>query len=296
VWPKNLSLKLTALGLALLLWFHVATNREYDYPITLTLTVGEVPSGFSLIDPLPDHIRVILHGTGKELVRLLWNEGRAKLLLEPWVEGAYIVTANHIHVEVDADLHVRQIIEPSTFKVQVDTVVQRDVQVHFQGEYVTVAGKSLVRAPQLDPVIVTILGPRSKVNRIGSVGIESATIELDDNSTRVHAKVELEDAYGVTAMPGSVFVQFEVADSERRFIRDVPIQAPPGWVAEPSTITLNVSGAGVRLDELASGAYHASAGPPLTADSGAYVSVEATLPPFIEILSVTPDRVKLVRP
>lgn len=296
MWPKNLSLKLTALGLALLLWFHVATNREYDYPITLTLTAGVVPDGFTLAEPLPEEIKVLLHGTGKELVRLLWNEGRARILLEPWMEGAYPVSADRIQVDLNADLRVKQIIEPTTFMVHVDTVIERRIQVQFEGEYVTAAGKSLVRPPQLDPEFVTLHGPRSRLNRIGSVGIESVDFDVLEGSSRVLAKVNLSDSFGVVAAPSSVHVQFEVADSERRVVKGVSVDVPQGWIAEPSTITLTVSGAESRLDELALETYRASVSPPLTLESGAWVSVEATVPALVEIISVTPDRIKLIRP
>lgn len=296
MWPKNLSLKLTALGLALLLWFHVATNREYDYPITLTLTAGVVPDGFTLAEPLPEEIKVLLHGTGKELVRLLWDEGRARILLEPGMEGAYPVSADRIQVDMNADLRVIQIIEPTTFMVHIDTVIERRIQVQFQGEYVTAAGKSLVRPPQLDPDIVTLHGPRSRLNRIGSIGIESVDFDVVEGSSRVLAKVNLSDSFGVVVAPSSVYVQFEVADSERRLVEGVPIEVPQGWIAEPSTITLTVSGAESLLNEMALERYRASVFPHPTLESGAWVSVEATVPALVEILSVTPDRVRLIRP
>lgn len=296
MWPKNLSLKLTALGLALLLWFHVATNREYDYPIILKLTAGEMPDGFSLAEPLPNQIKVLLHGTGKELVRLLWDEGRANLLLEPWMKGAYPASADHIQVDMSADLRVKQFIEPTTFKVHVDTVIRRRAEIQFQGEYVTAAGKSLVRAPQMEPESVMLFGPRSQINLIGSVGIEPVDFDVVETSTRVQVTVFLNDAYGVVADPSSVYVKFEVADSKQRLVEGVPIQVPQGWVAEPSTVTLNVSGAEARLNELAREVYRASVSPNQPAESGTVVSVDATVPPLIEILSVTPDRVKLVRP
>jgi hypothetical protein len=79
-------------------------------------------------------------------------------------------------------------------------------------------------------------------------------------------------------------------------VEGVPIQVSDGWIAEPATITLSVAGAEARLNELTADLYSASVLMVPTLESGDSVSVEATVPPLVEILSVTPSRVKLSRP
>jgi hypothetical protein len=97
---KNLSLKLTALGLAVLLWFHVATDKVYEYPVALALTPAPLPAQFALATPMPDHVRLLVSGTGKELLRFLWDDGRAEFLLEPWMSGSYRVMGLGLFIDL----------------------------------------------------------------------------------------------------------------------------------------------------------------------------------------------------
>jgi hypothetical protein len=294
VWLKNLSLKLTALGLALLLWFHVATNHNYDYAVDLALAPGSLPEGFTLAQPVPDNVRVLLRGTGKELIRLIWNNGHARLLLEPWTTGAHLVSPERILMRVDADVTIEQVLEPPLFTVQIDTVVEREVTVRFQGEYATAAKFSLVRSPVVEPQTVILSGPRSVVDRLVTVGTEPVEIELLTQSHQQSAALDLGDVFNVTAVPDTVQVHFEVAPSLLREIEGVHVQVPRGWRTDPPTVTLSIAGAEARLDRLSPSAYRVTVSPELL-EPDALVSVEATVPPLVEILTVTPAQVRAIR-
>jgi hypothetical protein len=294
VWLKNLSLKLTALGLALLLWFHVATDRNYDYAVDLALSPGSLPEGFTLAQPVPDQIRVLLSGTGKELIRLIWNDGRARLLLEPWTTGAHLVSPERILLRVDADVTIEQVLEPAVFAVQVDTLIEREVNTRFQGEYATAPRVALVRSPVVEPETVLLKGPKSVVEHLVSVGTMPVEVDLLTESHRRSAALDLGDLFNVTAVPDTVSVQFEVAPSLPREIEGVRVQVPRGWRADPPTVTLRVAGAEARLDRLSPSAYRVTVSPELL-EPDALVSVEATVPPLVEILTVTPGQVRAIR-
>ena len=296
MWIKNLSLKITALGLALLLWFHVATDRDYDYTVALPLRSGALPDGFALAEPLPDQVRFVAYGTGKELMRLLWESGHAELSLDPWVDTMWALTSDRLLLAVDANVRVKHVVEPATIRVHVDTVIRRAVRAVFQGNYATAAGISLVGPPKLEPSQVTLTGPRAAVAGISSVVTAPVDIGVLDQSTQREMPLVLDDSYNVTAMPASVTVLFHVAPSLRRDIEGIPVRVPRGFKADPPVVTFSVSGAEARLDALGLEYYRAAATPAPDPADDSLLSVEATVPPLVEILAVTPDRVRVFRP
>jgi hypothetical protein len=295
VWLKNISLKLTALILALLLWFHVATNRVYDFDTQLAFGEAPLPAGFALTEPLPDKIRVRTSGTGKELIRLLWEEGTAQIVLEPWLDTALAVTPSRLLLAMGADIEVKQVLDPSIISVHVDTVFEAAKIVRFQGVYATAAGKSLVRAPMLVPEQVMLTGPKLLVEAILSISTEATDVQMLEGDTEREVELELGDSYNVTADPERVSIRFEVAPSVRRELPGIPIQLPPGWRSEPATVTFSVAGAEERLSSLGAEYYRAAVTVEPGSPSDTLLSVEAAVPPLVEILAVTPDRVRVFK-
>jgi hypothetical protein len=296
VWLKNLPLKLTALGLALLLWFHVATNRDYDFAVDVNLRPGPLPDGFALTHPLPEQVKLLLSGSGKELIRLLWDEGYAEFSLEPRLSGPVPVTSKRLILRVGADVRIKQVLEPAQIEVQVDTVISSSARVRFEGRYALDAGVSMVRAPQIEPHSVTMTGPRELVQGLASVSVESLDIGPLKAPADYRVGLELRSLFNVTAAPESVLVRFAVAGSIRREVKDVPVSVPAGWRVDPATVTLSVSGARARLDSLPVEAYRAAASTAQLRDADSTIAVEATAPPFVEILAVAPDRISVRRP
>ena len=70
---RNPGLKLVGLGMALLLWFHVATNREYDTIIDYTLDYVNLPDSLILAARPAQSIQATAQGSGKLLLRFWWQ-------------------------------------------------------------------------------------------------------------------------------------------------------------------------------------------------------------------------------
>lgn len=292
---KNLSLKLTALGLAFLLWFHVATDKTYDFPAELDFSAVPLPRGYALTDPLPEKIRMQVTGTGKELIRLLWDGGAAELLVEPGMHEQLAVTPARLILDMDADVSIQRVLEPSHVMVYVDSVVRQAKRVRFQGEYATSPGLSLVRPPVLVPDQVTLSGPQSRVDAVAAVSTMPVDLRMLTESVTRDVALELGDAYNVTAQPRTVRLQLDVAPTVRREVPGVPVRAPAGWQADPASVTLSVAGAEARLSGLGAEYYRAAVTISTSVEPDSLYAVQATVPPLVEILSVSPDRVRLRR-
>src|SRR3989304_6003996 len=67
---RNSGLKLLALFIALLLWFHAATERVYLVEATFPVSYENLPDSLYLLNDLPMEFRVKIRGQGKELLLL----------------------------------------------------------------------------------------------------------------------------------------------------------------------------------------------------------------------------------
>jgi hypothetical protein len=292
---KNLPLKLTALGLAFLLWFHVVTDKTYDYRAELAFRAAPLPAGWVLTDPLPETIRLQVHGSGKELMRLLWEGGTAELLVEPGLHEQITVTAAHLQLNMDAEVGVQRVIDPTHVMVSVDSLVRQPKRVRFQGEYATSPGLSLVRPPVLVPDQVMLAGPKARVEAVAAVNTVPVDLRLLTESVSREVSLELGQAYNVKATPATVRLELEVAPTVRREVSGVPVQVPAGWMADPPEVTLGVAGAAERLGGLGAEYYRAAVTLPPSVRPDSLYTVHATVPPLVEILSVHPDRVRIRR-
>jgi hypothetical protein len=188
------------------------------------------------------------------------------------------------------------VLEPTHVKVHVDSVIQQAKRVRFQGEYTTSPGLSLVRPPALMPDQVILRGPKSRVEAVSTVATVPVDLRMLTASVTRDVALELGQAYNVTTEPSSVRLQFDVAPSVRREVSGVPVKTPPGWTADPATVTLGVAGAEARLSGLGVEYYRAAVSAHESIDADSFYAVQATVPPLVEILSVSPERVRLRRP
>ena len=68
---QNFWFKLVAVVMALLLWFHVATDKMYDHTDSFPLEILNVPDPLILAEELPHQVSVTIRGKGKDLLKLL---------------------------------------------------------------------------------------------------------------------------------------------------------------------------------------------------------------------------------
>lgn len=295
MWLKNLPLKLTALGLAVFLWFHVATNRTYDYPREVVLEPGVLPHGYALATPIPNRANLLFSGTGKELLRLMWEDASATLLLEPHMSGVIQLTADRLLAHADARVEIAQVIEPTAVEVHVDTVISRLAGVRLQGEFGTQPSAALTATPRIVPDRVTVSGPRTTVENLAAVRtvpFDAGTLE--SNLTK-RVALDLSEDYNVSADPDSVDVVFEVAPRTVRTISAVRVELPQGWRADPVEVTLQISGAKAVLDSLKVRDCRVTVEWSERQAADSLVPVNVQVPALVEVQSVAPAMVKVTK-
>ena len=100
-------LKITALVLGLLLWFHVATEKTYNYQLPLPVEEVSLEKGLALSQAPPDSIVAVVSATGKQLLRQKWRERGLRIIATQFSAGRHelqLTTSNTFLISPSADV------------------------------------------------------------------------------------------------------------------------------------------------------------------------------------------------
>jgi YbbR domain-containing protein len=197
---ENLWIKVTALGLAILMWY-VITQREPTstfVPVRLHL---ELDSSLALRAP-PMDVTAIVQGTPAELSRL---EGRTATItrsINANTPDTLIITLNRTDVVLPANVDARVTdILPKTVRLEFVRPVTKRVPVRSQ---VLVIGGDTLNPPFIEilPERVEIVGPRQAITQIAFVRTDTTSILASDS---IPHQVAIDTAgLGVTVKPNQV--------------------------------------------------------------------------------------------
>ena len=301
MWRKifeNIWLKLGALFLALLLWFHVTTDRSNEHAFTYPLAIVNIPDNLILYDETPDKVKVLVEGKGKTLVRLFLSR-KQKLEIDGSEfkarEIRYQIKPEHITLPSE-NLKVAEILSPKEFKIKLDYLMKKKVSVVSQvvvqpGEDFLLSGE-----PKLQPQEVVVEGPRRFVRLINSVVTESTVI--GDVKEPVSQTVNLiqPEGFNVKCQPEKVnfFANVEKGMRKEMMVRIARPNSPSGKNIKiiPERVSLTIFGEKERLESLSSEDVIATVD--LKLSTGKYKSApQIKLPSQVKLVKVTPDSVEV---
>ena len=215
-------LRLTAVGLAVLLWLWVTVERRGERPaekiVDATVTYNP-PPGMMILDP-QGTVRVRLRGSERAIRRVNPFQIDVQVVVRADREGPMEVRLQPEDVMMPEGVEAVSI-EPSVLRLHVDQEVRRllPVDVPLVGE--PAAGAQLAGKPRITPGEVLVTGPRKVVSRL--TGVRSNPISLDG-----HALDFQESALLVSPDP--------LAQLQTQVVSVVvPMQQPPP-VAEPTPV------------------------------------------------------------
>ena len=176
---KDIWLKFGALFLALLLWFHVTTDRSYEFTFSYPLSIANIPDNLVIYDEIPKKVKVSVEGKGKTLIRLFLSQKE-----ELVIDGSKF-TAGEIDYQIEPEqvslpsenLKVVQIASPKEFKIKLDYLSKKKVEVVPQIVINPHDDYLFLGEIKIQPEEVIVEGPRRFVRTISSVLTESKVIE-----------------------------------------------------------------------------------------------------------------------
>lgn len=253
----NPGLKIGSLTVALLLWFHIATEKDtYERTIEIPLQVVGIAEGYVISEEIPETWAVRFRGNGKRLLTLQWRD------LSLRVDASDIRTRGVVPLRVEnvvypeaLDLEVLEVLQPVQLTISVDRMAEVRLPVRTPIAFEVAPGYTLVGTVAAVPDSVTLTGPSRDL--VGLEYVETDTVR----NRRVREPVSIEapliapPIWNLTIEPAMVLVVHDVQELGERVFEEVPItfigtDRPERFLAQPRTTTVTVTGGVTLLESL----------------------------------------------
>lgn len=255
---ENIWIKVVALLMGLLLWFHVATEKVYNYRLALPITDIALGERLTLVDAPPDSMTVVVSASGKQLLRQKWRERGTKISTTQLSIGRHTVNltaANTSLAGAGSFMTLDEVVSPTSMLLYVDYTAETQVTVAPDITAIPDEGFAVKRISDPDPAEVTLVGARSRVRTVTTVSTEPRELTgLRDNLT-LTLPLAGPTGYQMTLKPDSVTVTIEIVAVKTRVFEDIPIvvyNAPPGKAVstQPPVLRIELTGPPEDIDLL----------------------------------------------
>ena len=255
---NNIWIKLVALAMGLLLWFHVVTEKRYNYQLSLPVKEIALKNDLTLSRFPPDSITVVVSATGKQLLRKRWRERGLKINATQFQTGRHELALNVANVSLAGDggtVKLEDVLSPNNVMLDIDFLTSSDVPVIPDIAPEPAEGFAVNEISQPEPSKVTVSGPRSLLGRINSVFTERKELAGVRNNVTMRLALQVPAGYGIHLLPDSVNVTVSVVPVKTRVLNNVPIvifNAPSDTVVRviPPIVRIEVSGPPAEVDSL----------------------------------------------
>jgi len=294
-WP----IKLTALGLAAVVWAAVAAQEPTTQIVPVVVRV-EPPPGRNIVGTVPE-VRALFRGIPRELIKLYADAPIIRKTLPDTITGSdYTLDLAIADIAViDGAAVNAQQIEPASIRITLDDVSRKSVPVVNRVTIQPDSGYQIFGGVTVSPSSITIQGPQDRVAAITSVATESVALSDVRASLRRRVPIVTTDLAGVLLSQTSVTVTAEISALADRVFDGVQVvlDADDGrtWTSVPATVNVIVTGRVSRMSGLSRDSVRVLATPPTDdATVEAVVPLRVTAPQGLQARA-TPDSVTVRR-
>jgi len=299
---RHFELKLLALALALLVWFHVATNQAYDIDVTYQLSYVNLPPLLTLAAPPPARATVRLRGAGKTILHLLLQDRRWPVDVSAAESGPMAV---HLAPELAprygiVGLEGIELVSPAQLRLLIDSVGRKKVPVVFAAAVQTEAGYVAVGAPVLTPDSVTVSGPRSALAAIDNVSTRSLVRRDLRQTIAESVNLVTPPGYHVRIEPTQARYYQKIEPYVRRTLAALPIRVSrsnpsDSMAVVPPQATVEVGGPQSAMNAVAPDSIDVFVAVTPGIAAAELVPVSARVHPPLAVLKVLPDSATVVK-
>lgn len=247
----NWRLKLSALGLSVLLWALVQTepsNQETFSSVPVRVQIadtGWTTSG----SPTPANVEVRLAGPPREIIRLAREGTSIRIPVSSVGSQDTLITLRREWVELGERSGVTvESLSPPNVRISFEPAQTRLVPV--SARMVGRIRDHLALASDIDvsPQLVRVRGPESRVTSLDSVPLEPFDLSSINRSGAFTVPVDTSGLLGASVVPQTATLDIRVEELVERVLDDITVEAQPDpgeadVVVEPASIQVRLSGA-----------------------------------------------------
>lgn len=299
---RNIQLKILAIIFAMVLWFHVATNQSYDLEIAYELAYVNIPDSLAMVEAPVDEVAVMLRGSGKGLLRLMWGERRWPVDLSRAKVGMQQIhiVADNVPLYGIQNLEVLGLLDNDTITVTLDSLGRKTVPIRSTVEIGTGDGFICATDPVLTPDSTVLHGPRANLARVIEVWTKPEMIA--DVNSPVERLLPLlpPTPYGVASGVTQIRYYQKVEPYLTRAFDAVPVRVdgqrkPDDVTVIPADITVQVAGPQSAVVTLVADSIEVTCAPIFLEADRVIVPALVSLPSHLRVLKLSPDSVTVER-
>lgn len=179
---ENLSLKVMALVLAVLVWAAVTGRERADSEKTLRVPVEltNVSESIEVRSVKPEEVSLSLHGATQIINGISQQNMKIRIDLKDMVKSGRINFYAEDHLRIPEGIHILSV-HPKMIEINIEEFVIREipVKIHFIGRLKS--GLTLKEA-RVNPEKVTVIGFRPQITEIESIATEPLNLATVENS------------------------------------------------------------------------------------------------------------------
>ena len=254
----NFWLKIGALVIGLLLWFHVATDKVFNHEVRLPLTEIVLEDSLTLANSPPESLTVMVSAPGKQLLRSGWREYGLRVNAAQYGTGRHAVVltpTNTTLASSNSPVLVDGIVSPTSVTLNIDRLAEEQAEVKIDLMVEPDEGFAVSRIAEAEPASVTVRGAQSVVRRHRMVSTVPRRITGVRTNLSLTLPLVQPNGYEVTLVPDSVTVDIDIVPVKTRVFENIPIvvyNVPPGERVSihPQVINVELTGPPEDIDLL----------------------------------------------
>lgn len=244
--------------MALLLWFHVATDKTYEHSERFPLEISNIPEQLLLAEKLPQEVQVTIRGKGKELLKLIMGETKSvRIDAGEFTRGEtdYVIRPEQIPLPEGLELRVTAVLPPKSLKIKLDYPMEKELKVQPNIKVLPAAGFEQVGELHYNPGEVLISGPRMWLRNLKVIGTEEKVIEDVRGPISDQIDLIMPEGYNVSLSEQKINYSVNVEKVVEKEFTGLPVE-PVGVprraevLLRPDSIGVTVSGVQSIIDQM----------------------------------------------
>jgi YbbR domain-containing protein len=304
MWRKiiqNFWFKLVAVVMALLLWFHVATDNTYEYSDKFPLEIVGIPEPLLLAEKLPDYVNVTIQGKGKDLLKLMVAEKDSlKIDTREFKRGEtdYLIEPENVPLPEGLELRVTVILPPKKLKIKLDYSMEKKLQVQLKVSVLPAEGFVQVGEVHFDPKEIEISGPRMWVRNLTDIYTQGQIVENAKEPVSEQIDLMLPEGYNLTLSQPKIRYSVNIEKIEEKQLSKLPlspVNVPRRTevTLQPDSINLTVAGAQSLITRVSVDSIRATVDcSKISKGQNLTLPIWVDLPKGIRLIRVDPDSAK----
>ena len=252
---ENMTLKIVALGLAIIIWFMVVGEQKSEVRLTVPVELRNLPTDLEIVKSI-SQVEVTLRGFSSFVKRLTPADIEVYVDLSNVARGinSFVLSADEIRVPVGAT--VTQV-SPSQLEVFLDTTTTKPIPVEAATRGKPADGY-VVSSISIKPNVVSVIGAQNVLKNLTKIETEVVNLDnLTESMTR-KVKVKFSDATLRLEKKEEETVEITIViepEMMSRFFENIPVRIEGSaqvLTVFPDTVTALIHGPKLQISALTS--------------------------------------------